>query len=223
MSKFVEFKKIPRLSREMIISEKIDGTNGQIYIVKEDELTSLDDYFFIEEYCLARKDDILIFAGSRNRWLKVGKESDNYGFASWVTEHAVELIVGLGQGRHFGEYMGKGIQVGYGLDHKRFYLFNTSKWAKRKDGVYLNDLREKTNNPKLEYCPECCEVVPTLYVGDFDTAVIDASVEGLKNNGSRAVPGYMNPEGIVVYHTAAGQYFKKTIENDEQPKSKIKE
>jgi hypothetical protein len=32
----------------------------------------------------------------------------------------------------------------------------------------------------------------------------------------------MNPEGIVIYHTAANICFKKTIENDETPKSKVK-
>ena len=31
---FVEFQKIPRLRRECIISEKIDGTNGAIFIGK---------------------------------------------------------------------------------------------------------------------------------------------------------------------------------------------
>ena len=29
---FQEFKKIPRLSRDIIITEKLDGTNGVIYI-----------------------------------------------------------------------------------------------------------------------------------------------------------------------------------------------
>jgi hypothetical protein len=32
MKEFVEFKKIPRLSRECVVTEKIDGTNGVIYI-----------------------------------------------------------------------------------------------------------------------------------------------------------------------------------------------
>jgi hypothetical protein len=40
----------------------------------------------------------------------------------------------------------------------------------------------------------------------------------LRLDGSYAAPGYMKPEGIVVYHTAAKQMFKVTIENDEQPK-----
>jgi len=218
--KFVEFKKIPRLSRDVIVTEKLDGSNGQIYIVNEKELTSIDDYFFIEEYLLARKDNLLIFAGSRNRWLQIGKQTNNHGFSSWVKENAEELFQ-LGEGRHFGEWYGKGIQRGYGLDHKRFALFNVSKWAKRKEGVYLNDLREKTNNPKLEYCPECCEVVPILHQGEFNTELINRILQNLKDSGSIAVPGYMNPEGICIFHTAAGQYFKKILTNDEKHKGEI--
>jgi len=30
----------------------------------------------------------------------------------------------------------------------------------------------------------------------------------------------MNPEGVVVYHVAGNVGFKKTIDNDEQPKGK---
>jgi hypothetical protein len=30
----------------------------------------------------------------------------------------------------------------------------------------------------------------------------------------------MNPEGIIVYHVAAGIGFKKTLDNDDQPKGK---
>lgn len=32
MLEFVEFPKIPRLSRDIIVTEKIDGTNAQIYL-----------------------------------------------------------------------------------------------------------------------------------------------------------------------------------------------
>jgi len=32
---FQEFPKIPRLNREMIVTEKIDGTNGQIIITDD--------------------------------------------------------------------------------------------------------------------------------------------------------------------------------------------
>jgi hypothetical protein len=36
--------------------------------------------------------------------------------------------------------------------------------------------------------------------------------------GSYAAPGFMKPEGIVVYHVAASVGFKKTIDNDHIPK-----
>jgi hypothetical protein len=34
---FVEFQKIPRLKREIVITEKIDGTNAQVFIRPRDE------------------------------------------------------------------------------------------------------------------------------------------------------------------------------------------
>jgi hypothetical protein len=36
--------------------------------------------------------------------------------------------------------------------------------------------------------------------------------------GSKAAPGFMKPEGIVVFHVAGNVGFKKTIEKDEEPK-----
>jgi hypothetical protein len=41
----------------------------------------------------------------------------------------------------------------------------------------------------------------------------------LRKFGSYAAPGFMNPEGIVCFHTAANIGFKKTIQKDELPKS----
>jgi hypothetical protein len=217
--KFVDFKKIPRLSRNMIITEKIDGSNGQIAIIPSDseEFIGCEDGF-IEQCCLATKqiDEtkwLYMFAGSRNRWLSTGKQNDNMGFATWVKENSEELFQ-LGPGRHFGEWYGKGIQRGYGLEEKRWALFNVSKWQNKN--LPLVDEKQK-------YPPSCCEVVPILYEGMFDTNFIDVTLEILKGNGSKAVPGYMNPEGVCIYHTAAGQYFKKTIEGDDKPKGKIGE
>ncbi len=51
-----------------------------------------------------------------------------------------------------------------------------------------------------ENVPKYCYIVPVLY------------------EGSQAAPGFMKPEGIVVYHHATKTLFKKTIEKDEQPK-----
>jgi len=229
--KFIEFKKIPRLSRDIIISEKLDGSNGQIFITSFEKMKKeyncqsfedVDDFkmeweSFVDNYCLyihpenphvEEKDKLYIFAGSRNRWLQIGKNTDNHGFAAWVKEHGAELVM-LGEGRHFGEWYGKGINRGYGLEEKRFALFNVSKWQ-NKNLPLVDD--------KQQYPPSCCEVVPILYEGIFDTNVINVALEDLRVNGSKAVPGYLNAEGICIYHTAAGQYFKKTLVGDKKPK-----
>jgi hypothetical protein len=215
--KFVDFKKIPRLSRDMIITEKIDGSNGQVAIIPSDseEFIGCEDGF-VEQCCLANKQVsetkwLYMFAGSRNRWLSTGKQNDNHAFAYWVKENSEELFQ-LGEGRHFGEWYGKGIQRGYGLEEKRFALFNVSKWVAKDDFITVE---------KQQHAPACCSVVPVMYEGPFDTITINDVLDILKKNGSLAVHGYMNPEGICIYHLAAGQYFKKTIENDEKHKGEV--
>lgn len=171
---FEAFRKIPRLSKEIVITEKIDGTNAQVVITPEYEM----------------------LVGSRNRYIT--PENDNFGFARWCYENKEELLK-LGIGRHYGEWWGKGIQRGYGREDKVFSLFNTSKWD--------------------EYnTPACCSVVPILYKGMFDIGVIEEALSFLGSNGSLAQPGFMKPEGIVVYHTAASTYLKKYCENDDIPK-----
>lgn len=100
---FVSFKKIPRLFREMTITEKIDGTNACIYIGEDGEFLT----------------------GSRNRWIT--PDDDNYGFSRWAHEHREELLT-LGTGLHYGEWWGSGIQRKYDLKEKRFSLFNVGKW-----------------------------------------------------------------------------------------------
>jgi hypothetical protein len=96
---FEAFPKIARLSREIVITEKIDGTNAQIYITKT-PVGETD----------ASKWELRV--GSRSRWIT--PEDDNHGFAKWVFMHMEELIEGLGEGRHYGEWWGSGVQRGYG-------------------------------------------------------------------------------------------------------------
>jgi len=187
---FTGFPKIARLSREIIVTEKIDGTNAQVLI------SELDG--FPADGCVYQKDGIAVFAGSRTKWIT--PECDNHGFARWVVEHADELICGLGVGRHFGEWCGSGIQRGYGLPkgEKRFSLFNTHRWEDDR--------------------PECCHVVPVLYRGMFSTTVISGVLADLQVNGSVAAPGFMQPEGVIIYHTKGNIMFKKTILKDEKGK-----
>ena len=73
-----------------------------------------------------------------------------------------------------------------------------------------------------ERLPKCCYVVPILYEGMFNTSIISSILDELKITGSKASPGFMNPEGIVIYHKAGNCYFKKTILNDEKGKDEIK-
>lgn len=174
---FKSFDKIPRLSRDMIITEKLDGTNAQIFIAENGN----------------------ILAGSRNRWIT--PENDNFGFAKWVYENKEELLK-LGQGRHYGEWWGEGIQRGYNLNEKRFSLFNVLRY-------------------NLANTPSCCNVVPLLYYGGFDTNIIENELDFLAKTGSKAC-SYPYPEGIIIYHLASGVLFKKTILNDQEPKNLLK-
>lgn len=104
VTEFIAFPKMARLSREIVITEKIDGTNAQIYIGVDGEFLT----------------------GSRTRWIT--PEDDNFGFSRWAHEHKDELLT-LGPGRHYGEWWGQGIQRNYGITEKRFSLFNVARWG----------------------------------------------------------------------------------------------
>lgn len=209
MSVFEEFGKIARLSRGCVITEKIDGTNAQVHIQPLGNTAALDSV-----PALVVIDGLEVRAGSRNRWIK--PEADNFGFARWVVENAPALVQ-LGEGRHFGEWWGSGVQRGYGLTKgdKRFSLFNTARWIRSEE--------ERIPQPELHenrqrVMPSCCSVVPVLYRGPFTTEAVDEALNVLRANGSVASPGFLQPEGVVIYHEAARAYFKKTLEKDEEPK-----
>lgn len=175
---FKAFGKIPRLFRDVVITEKIDGTNACI-VITDDE----------------------VLAQSRNRFITI--DDDNYGFARWVFNYQASLREVLGVGYHYGEWWGAGIQRRYGLtgDDKRFSLFNVGRWMDE----------DLSKVPQLG-------LVPFFYSGIFSHEVIQEALKELKESGSFAAPGFMNPEGIVVWHEAARQLFKVTLENDEKPK-----
>lgn len=217
MTEFKPFPKMARLSRECIITEKIDGTNASVYIGPTDFKTpneSVATFFKKDGTALG------MWAGSRTRWITTA--NDNFGFAKWVVDNAPELF-GLGEGHHFGEWWGSGIQRGYGFKNgERFFsLFNASRWVEHDKPTYVIENQNPKAPPKFtENAPACCKVVPILYEGIFDTAFVNSTLTVLGANGSAAAPNYMNPEGVVVYHVAGNVGFKKTIDNDEQPKGK---
>ena len=79
MREFKEWPKIPRLSKEMVVTEKIDGTNGVIYIPE----------------IPGEAGDRPFLVGSRSQWIT--PEKDNAGFAKWAYENS-EALLELGPG-----------------------------------------------------------------------------------------------------------------------------
>ena len=190
---FTSFGKIARLSREVVITEKIDGSNAAVRVAQMTDVGQ-DDEFNLLTTVSAFGIEYGVFAQSRKKMITA--DSDNYGFAKWVIRNAASLVH-LGEGIHFGEWWGNGINAGYGLKEKRFSLFNTHRW---------ND----------DTKPDCCSVVPVLARGLLTDALVEDAIELLLTKGSQAAPGSRTkPEGIVIYHTPAGTYFKKTLEDDD--------
>jgi len=178
---FEAWPKIARLNRGMVITEKIDGTNAAVIVTEDGQ----------------------VGAQSRNRLIT--PESDNYGFAGWVSRNSDALASTLGPGRHFGEWWGSGIQSGYGLTNgdKRFSLFNTFRWDNERDNLDM---------------VAGLGVVPILASEDFTTEVVERVVDSLRVNGSVVAPGFMKPEGVVVFLSAARTSFKVTLKGDAAPK-----
>lgn len=168
----MEFKSWPKIKRDnpfsVTITEKIDGTNA----------------------CVIIEDGEVVGVQSRTRLIT--PESDNYGFARWVETHKEELK-SLGDGYHFGEWAGPGIQKNHhNLDEKTFFLFNTFRW--------------NPNNPSR---PACCSVVPILFQGELTPGKIDELLQELKDKETDKY----HPEGIVVYYHAFDKRTKHTLKN----------
>lgn len=180
LPEFKGFGKIERWKEpvECTITQKLHGTNAHILIEKREGIHD-------SEY-------ITVTVGSRTRWIEVG--DDNYGFAAWVRANQVALIDFLGEGHHFGEWCGPGINSGEGLDEKTFVLFD---WWKHK-GKPL---------------PKGVALVPVLYEGPWDKDTMGVVMQELKQNGSRLRPGFMRPEGVVMYLN--GKNYKATLEQEE--------
>ena len=170
--KFVKYGKTKRYGSsqdKITITEKIDGTNGQIYISKSGEVT----------------------VGSRNRIIT--PEDDNYDFAKWVYENETEILK-LGQGRHYGEWWGEGIQKNrYGVEGKHFSIFNTFRPA--------------------DTLPNIVKQVPVLYEGKNAKDTIFNIFDILKEFGSEL--GGNDPEGIIIYFHLLKTPMKMTYDYKE--------
>lgn len=187
----VEFQAWPKISRlydsrnGISVTEKIDGTNAAIHI----------------------EDGQVVGVQSRKRLISV--DNDNFGFARWVEDRKDVLADKLGDGIHFGEFWGSGIQRTYGLQNgdKRFSLFNAVRWAGAREhfdslGIGLS-------------------VVPEVYRGGIENGLDEAVQCALIRlvNGSLAAPGFRYPEGVVVYFLDARTSYK-VIPQGWEPNSK---
>lgn len=112
---FEPYGKTPRWRSQVVVTEKIDGTNSFIHISEDPSLP--------------------LAVGSRNRYITPGKGTDNFGFAEWVLNNEA-LLRRLGPGKHYGEWWGCGIGRGYGLTERRWSLFNAMRW----DNVQLHEM-----------------------------------------------------------------------------------
>ena len=184
------------------ITEKVDGTNGLIEI---------------HESCC----DGVKF-GSRNRYIT--SEDDNNGFARFFENRISMLFSSTNYIEEenliypiqiYGEWFGKGIQRGYGLEEKYFMPFSEYLATKLIDAGVPN-----------------IKMPVTLYSGKFSVGTLDGCMNKLKDEGSQVIPGYNRPEGVVVYfpkynfrlkETFEGPKWKDAIpktEHDKKPKEK---
>ncbi len=159
---FIAWPKIPRGQLENVtITEKIDGTNACV-IIKGGEMV-----------------------GVQSRKRLITPEDDNYGFAKWAWENSSELSQ-LGDGYHYGEWAGVGIQKNpHNFEGRKFLLFNTHRYGN---------------------APECCDVVPILYEGPL----LPETIKSIYVRTEVHAKGY-TPEGIVVWYHGTRRYEKYTF------------
>lgn len=144
----------------MCITEKMDGTNGCV-IVENGEVI-----------------------GFQSRKKLITSDSDNMGFAGWGEKHKEELAT-LGDGYHYGEWCGPGIQKNrHQLSSKEFYLFNVT----------------------LETSCTIVKKVPVLYQEVYTDGIIEKVMLQLLKERD------YNPEGVMSYFLQTGTYLKATYE-----------
>lgn len=168
----IEFAKWPSIGRQkrndIVITEKMDGTNA----------------------CIIIEDGVVVGIQSRKRF--ISRHDDNFGFANWVLDNEAEIVT-LGNGRHYGEWCGPGIQKNpHNLEEKTFFLFNTH----RQDADTL---------------PCGIKIVEVLYHGPHDDSVITRCYDDLylKHEHDMTV----TPEGIIVYYILFKDRVKYTYAN----------
>jgi len=183
-----------------VISEKVDGTNGLISIYEDTEADN--------------KTTIEVRFGSRNKWIDV--HNDNAGFCNFFTPHIekIKMIPKVLQDnaenelddrneasrfpiRIYGEWYGQSIQRNYGLKEKLFMPFST----------ILAEAMISVGIPNIK-------VPEVIYKGKFSTLELSHAMGLLSTDGSLVVPGWFNPEGVVIYFPKYNFCLKDTFEGE---------
>ena len=192
---FIKYPKTKRFSSDIIITEKIDGTNAQLVYDKENEV---------------------LLAGSRNRFITVDK--DNYGFARWVDDNREILTKYFNSFSNipvYGEWWGSGIQRGYGLTggEKYFSIFNV--------GLFGPVMPSELHAIGVRYVPVLYEgsnrrdVILDVF-GNLDNAgsqvfLKSGCLEQFKFY-FKPVSNELEPEGICIFFKQMGVIYKMTYE-----------
>jgi len=161
------------------ITEKIHGTNAHVHVVK-DEAGNLRAH-----------------AAKRTSYARVG---EHFGFGSYVAANEAEICGKLGEGRHYGEWVGPGVNSDYGLKEKVFVLFNHAYHQPRKDAGQL---------------PPQMDVVPVLYDGPYEPGLVERVKANLRASGSKFAPGFARPEGVVITFPQFGTTLKSVFAAEE--------
>lgn len=203
MSKFEQYPKTPRLSSvEMTITEKIDGTNVQV-VIEDGQIVCVGsrNREIFPDIPALRDENGRTVRDENGKPVRRKVVRDQFGFAQWVEDNAEGLVAFLGDGRHYGEWAGPGIQKNpLGLPRRMFFVFNVQRHTPERFeqlGHLVPDLRG----------------VPILYCGKFDIDRIEREHAELLMYGTRVAEAVnpKQPEGIVV--SAFGTKLKMTDDN----------
>lgn len=204
---FEKFSKIRRIDGlKMWVTEKINGTNGQILV--DDEAVQI--------LCVGSRGRPILPDVPAARHPVTGRTvrddagkpvipkqvRDNFGFACQVYQDEEWVAEALGPGRHYGEWAGPGIQKNpLDLPTRLFFLFSRSDRYDTDGLVFIDWLR----------------LVPELYEGPLDFDQVEMIMDDLLEQGTYvadAGPDARAPEGVVV--ATLDQRFKFTP--DPRPK-----
>lgn len=176
---FQKFNSIENIRKfNVTITQKLHGTNASIFIFRNEVTGELD-----------------LRTGKRTSFCT--PEIDNAGFANFVYSNKAEIIEKLGEGNHYGEWVGPGVNSSEGLTgEKRFVLFDVLKWQDKQ-------------------LPHRVDVIPLLYSGRYSDEKLLEIMEDLKVNGSKYVKGFMRPEGVVIHILGTNIRFKNVFAAEE--------